>query len=82
MNFYDKPKLNFSARNSRVEHAHPVGPTEHPSTHLQYEARLSPGNPKLGLRMHPNCWQRREDTLIIPGFLCVAQNEGLRSPCT
>ena len=42
-------------------------------SHLQYVERLSPGNPKLGWRMHPACWQRRDATLIIPAFLCLAQ---------
>ena len=41
--------------------------------YLQYEARLSPGNPKLGLRRQSNCRQRREDTFTIPAFLCFAQ---------
>lgn len=50
-------------------------------SHLQHVARLSPGNPKLGLRMHPISRQRREVTLFIPGFLCFAQYEARRSPC-
>ena len=50
------------------------------SSHLQVVARLSPGNPKLGLRRHPACRQRREVTLVIPAFLCFAQYEALRSP--
>ena len=49
-------------------------------SHLQYEARLSPGKPKLGWRRHPACRQRREDTLIIPASLCPAQYEARRSP--
>lgn len=49
-------------------------------SHLQYVERLSPGNPKLGWRMHPACWQRRDATLIIPAFLCLAQKEARRSP--
>lgn len=43
------------------------------SSYLQYKARLSLRNPKLGWRMHPACLQRREDTLTILAFLWLAQ---------
>lgn len=50
------------------------------ASHLQYKARLSSGNPKLGWRRHSACVQRRDDTFIIPGFLCFTQYQGRRSP--
>lgn len=50
------------------------------TSHLQYEARLSPGSPKLGWRRHPTCWQRRDVTFTILASLWLAQYDARRSP--